>query len=207
MSSSPSGTEPATSKVAKPDSCKPRVNQTTCFAGPPTFRRAMILITLVGRTSDMDDLQNCELSLSFEVHLVGARFCHEVRSVQQALERSRVSPPTFDLFPGHRIARDVSIVYVGDFEFAATGRYQRFDDVVDVGVVHVNADDCIIGLRLRGFLVDANNTTAVESRHAETLRIGDFLQDDLRAAALRAIRINCGQYVALDDVVAKDNTN
>src|SRR5689334_16650096 len=179
MSSSPSGTEPATSKVANPDSCKPRVNQTTCFAGPPTLSRAIILITFVGRTSDMSDLQNCELSLSFEVQLVGARFRHEVRGAQQTLKRSCVSPPTFDLFPGHCLARDVSVVNVGDFEFAATGRFQSLDDLINLGVVHVNADDCVIRLRLLGFLVDANHATAIEPRHAEALRIRDLLQNDL----------------------------
>src|SRR5215208_3253511 len=59
MSSSPSGTLPVTSKVSKPASFNPEVNQTTCFAGPPTFSRAMILMTLELR------IANCELRISF----------------------------------------------------------------------------------------------------------------------------------------------
>src|SRR5438045_3764242 len=55
MSSSPSGTVPATSSDSNSGGCKADVNQTTCLAGPPTFRRAMIRATLVGRTSDMVD--------------------------------------------------------------------------------------------------------------------------------------------------------
>src|ERR1041385_810000 len=55
MSSSTSGTVPVTSRVLKPASCKPEVNQTTCFAGPPTFNRAIMrtifVILLTHKTS------------------------------------------------------------------------------------------------------------------------------------------------------------
>src|SRR5215217_2836441 len=55
MSPSPLGTVPVTSMVLNPSS-NPAVNQTTCFAGPPTFNRAIILITLGLRTSDCEEL-------------------------------------------------------------------------------------------------------------------------------------------------------
>src|ERR1044072_899957 len=204
MSSSPSGTLPATSSELKPASSKPDVNQTTCFAGPPTLRRAMILITFVGRTSDM----SCGIAATtVGLHFVGARFSNEVRGAQQALKRSGVSPPAFDLFPGHRIAGDVSVVDVCDFELAATGRLQSSDDVEDFTIVHVNADDCVLRLRLCGLLVDANDATAIQSRDAETLRIGNFFQDDLGAATLRAIIVNGRENVSLDDVVTQDHTH
>src|SRR6185503_8692198 len=56
MSASPLGTVPVTSMVLKPASRKPAVNQTTCFAGPPTFNRAIILITFGLRIPGCEEL-------------------------------------------------------------------------------------------------------------------------------------------------------
>src|SRR5215216_3060748 len=154
------------------------------------------------------ELRDCvQLPLGFEIHFVCACFSNEVRGAQQALKCSGVSPPAFDLFPRHRVACDVSVVDVCDFELAATGRFQSSNDVVNLSIVHVNADDCVIRLRFRGLLVDANDATSIQSRHAETLRIGDLLQNDLRAATLRTISIDSREYVSLYYVVAENDAN
>jgi hypothetical protein len=39
--------------------------------------------------------------------------------MQQTFKRPRISPPTVEFFPGHLTTLDVSVVYVGDFEFSA----------------------------------------------------------------------------------------
>src|SRR5690349_20245985 len=198
MSSSPSGTVPATSSDSKSGGCNADVNQTTCLAGPPTFRRAMILATLVGRKSGM---------MYSGLNLIGSGFRDEIRSTQQAFERSGIGPPAFELFPRHRIARDVGVVDVGDLELAAAGRLQRANDVVDVFVVHVNSDHRVFRLRLRRFLIDPHNAAAIETRHSKPLRIGDLLQNYLRAAVLSFISINGRADVPLNDVVAKHHAN
>src|SRR5438045_1111333 len=126
--------------------------------------------------------------------------------MQQTLKRSRVSPPAFELFPRHRIPRDVRIVDVGNLEFATTGRLQRANDVVDRLVVQVNANHGVFRLRLRRLLVDVKHAAAVESRNAKSLWIGNLLENDLRAATLRFISSYRRANVSLDDVVAEHDT-
>ena len=127
-----------------------------------------------------------QLPLGFEIHFVGARFSNEVRGAQQALKRSGVSPPAFNLFPRHRIARDVSIVDVCDFEFAATGGFQSPDDVVHLSIVHVNADHSVVRPRLCGLLVDTNNALAVEShRRAKTAQEAGKFDDEVVPVPVR----------------------
>src|SRR6185369_1933513 len=140
MSASPLGTVPVTSMVLKPASRKPAVNQTTCFAGPPTFNRAIILITFGFILLNLRNL--CNLWTRTVLLFVGAGFSHKIRGAQETLKRPRVGPPAFELVPCHRIAFDVSVVDVCDFELAAAGRLKIPNDVVDRLVVHVNADDC-----------------------------------------------------------------
>src|SRR5215207_4146782 len=127
--------------------------------------------------------------------------------MQQTLECSGVSPPSFELFPGHIIARDVSVIDVCDFQFAAPGRFQRTNDVVDVTVVHVNTNHGIIRLWLCGLLIDTNNPFTFEPGHAKTLRIGNFLKHDLGAATLLAITVDSGANVSLDYIVAEYDTD
>src|SRR6185503_8605962 len=49
MSSSPGGTVPAIRRESNCGRDKPLVSQTTCFAGPPTLRRAMTRTIFIAR--------------------------------------------------------------------------------------------------------------------------------------------------------------
>src|ERR1043165_45242 len=60
----------------------------------------------------------------FDIHLVGACFSHQVRRAQQTLKRSGVTPPSFELFPCHRTARDVGIIDVSDLKLATRRRFE-----------------------------------------------------------------------------------
>src|SRR5215213_9929668 len=51
------------------------------------------------------------------------------------------------------------------------------------------------------------DATAVETRNTEALRIGNFLQDDLCAAALAFISFNSTKNISLDNVVAEHDAD
>ena len=71
----------------------------------------------------------------------------------------------------------------------------------------INADHGVFGFRHCGLFLDAHDAAAVELRHAEALRVGDFLQKYLRAAALMAISAHGRAYVALDDIIAEHDAD
>src|SRR6185295_14008814 len=147
-----------------------------------------MITPLISPSLKLSDI--CSYLSRFEIQLVGAGFSDEVRSAQQTLEGSCISPPSLELLPGHRIAGDISIVNVSDFKFSTTRRFQRSNYVVNAVVVHVNADHRILRLGRGGFLVNGNNATAIQFGHAKAFRIGDLLQKDLRAVALLSISID-----------------
>src|SRR5882724_5457643 len=66
MSSSPGGTLPAIRRESNCGADNPLVSQTTCFAGPPTLRRAMTLMIFIacerGHPAQMMSL--CAISVS-----------------------------------------------------------------------------------------------------------------------------------------------
>ena len=81
---------------------------------------------------------------------------------------------------------DVGVVDVGDFEFAAPGRHERLDLVEHSGVVHVEAGDGEIRFGLARLLLDADDPVAGDFGHAEALRVGNFLEQDVGAFGLPA---------------------
>ena len=83
---------------------------------------------------------------------------------------------------------DVSVIDVGDFQFAAVATAPGLDFLENRRIVHVNAGDGVIRLRLLGLLFDADDAIAGELRDAEALRVGDLLQQNLRARPAGAKR-------------------
>jgi len=81
------------------------------------------------------------------------------------------------------------------------------DFVEDGGVIHINAGDRVVGFGVRGLFLDAFDAVAIELGDAETLGVGDFLEKDARAFALRFEGVDGGVDVFLDDVVAEDDAD
>src|SRR5436305_805626 len=104
--------------------------------------------------------------------------------MQETLEGSSVSPPSFQFIPSHLVALDVGVIYVRDFHLIAPGRLERANDVKDFRVVHVDAYDGVIGFGFSRFLFDAQDAIAFKLRHAEALRVWNFLENNFRAAPL-----------------------
>src|SRR5215212_8545656 len=149
----------------------------------------------------------CLLTTLLILRPVGPGLGDEVGGAQERLERAGVRPPAFQLVPGHLAPLDVGVVHVRDFELAAPRRLERLDDAEDVAVVHVDADDRVVRLRLLRLLLDADHAAAVEFGDAEALRVVDLLQEYLGAAALVSVRAHGLADVALDDVVAQDDAD
>src|SRR5215218_414077 len=163
MSSSPGGTTPATRRLSTPLSRKPASSHATCFAGPPTFRRAMMRRTFMSKRPSACGLGRAVGAGGFGgggralVEFVRAGLGGEVRGVEERLEGSGVSPPAVELVPGHVAAAYVLVVHVRYLKLAAPGGLERLDDAEHVGVVHVYAYDGVVGLRVCGLLVDADD--------------------------------------------------
>ena len=56
---------------------------------------------------------------------------------------------------GESAALEVGVVHVGDLELSPAGGRELGDDVPDLLVVHVDADDGVVGGRVGGLLDDA----------------------------------------------------
>src|SRR5712692_609848 len=82
MSSSVGGTTPVRSSDCQPRACSPADNQTTCLAGPPTFRRAMRRNTRMG-ISDILAEPDCHPigRLRAEADVLQTRRSHHLRDL------------------------------------------------------------------------------------------------------------------------------
>src|SRR5207253_9666691 len=148
-----------------------------------------------------------DFDVTFYLRIICSALGHEIRSAQQTFEGPGVGPPAFQLVPGHLISFDVVIVDVRYFQFAAAGGLQSAHDVVNVSVVHINSDDSVVRLGLRWLLFNSQDPRAIKNGHAKTLGIGNFLQEDLGAAALATIRAHCRANVSFNDVVTQYHAN
>src|SRR5215207_7321642 len=154
MSSSPGGTTPATRRLSTPLSRNPASSHATCFAGPPTFRRAMMRRTFMVKRPSACGLRRAVGAGGFGgggggrvlVELVRARLGGELRGVQERLEGSGVSPPAVELVPSHVAAAYVLVVHVRYLKLAAPRGLERLDDAEHVRVVHVDAYDGVVRL-------------------------------------------------------------
>ena len=126
---------------------------------------------------------------------------------KQGIEGAGVGPPAVEMREGHGAFANVGVVDVGDFEFAAAGRHERFDLVEHSGVVHVEAGDGEIRFGLARLLLDTDDAIAGDFGHTEALRVGYFLEQDVGAYGLPAETIGRRQNVPLDDVIAQHHAN
>src|SRR6266545_184425 len=135
-----------------------------------------------------------------QLHFVCARLSHQIRSAQKTLEGSGVCPPPFQLLPRHLTTFDVSVVNVGDFQLAATGRLQCANDVKHFAIVHVDSDHGVFRFWRCGLLFNTQYALAAEFGNAKTFRIGHLLQYDLGPLCLFLIRLDRAGNIALNDV-------
>ena len=88
-----------------------------------------------------------ELSRQNGVHLVRAGFRHQIVGAQQGFKCAGIGPPAVQDFVGELAFLDVEIIHVGDFQFAASGRFQAANLLEDGRVVEINSDHGIIRFR------------------------------------------------------------
>ena len=82
-------------------------------------------------------------------------------------------------------------------------RRQLLDLVEHRGIVHVDARDGVVGLGVSRLFLDADDLSAGYLGHAEPLRVGDLLEQDVGPELLRAEPVGGLADAAFDDVVAQ----
>src|SRR3990167_7295078 len=110
--------------------------------------------------------------------LLSGFFGYQVRSPQERIKSPRVSPLAFDFFKTHFTLSDIGVVYVGDFQLPPRRRLLAADDVENVLVVQVKTSDDEVAFRFFRLLLDFHNAVPFYLRHAEALRVGDFLEEN-----------------------------
>src|SRR4026207_1083334 len=127
MSSSPGGTEPATSTESQSLPRTPAVSQATCLAGPPTLSRAITRTIFISNAdfqlpiADWCSFPGADSQLRISGQSLTARehklanghlaignggfvrpgFRNKIRRALQAFESTGVCPPPIKFFPGH----------------------------------------------------------------------------------------------------------
>jgi hypothetical protein len=119
----------------------------------------------------------------------------------------RVGPPSVQHAEGQVAPPDVDIVDVGDFELAAIAGRERLGDVEHVAVVHVDTDHRKAAGRVGRLLDDLHNSSILEPRNPETLRLINLFEQDLRPRGLVAELVRGRADAKLNDVVAQDDAD
>src|ERR1035441_3525033 len=125
----------------------------------------------------------------------------------ERFESSGICPPAIQVIERHGSLAYVGVVDIGNFEFSAGGRFQRPGLVEDSLVIEVNASNGVVGLRMGGLLFNANDVVAHNLGNAETLRVGNLLEEDFRARLLPVEFVNGGFDGSLNNVVAKNDAD
>src|SRR3990170_2080947 len=128
---------------------------------------------------------------SISGELVDAGFVDERADEAERLVRARVAPPAAHAADIEIATEDVGAVHVGDLELVTLRALEPADDVEDVRAVAVEADDRVMGGRpvvaaveRPRLLNDVCDPPVLAVRdNAETLWVGDLLDEDLRARA------------------------
>ncbi len=132
----------------------------------------------------------------------------ELAGFQQGIVRAGVEPgvAAAHLLDVEVAGLQVDAVQVGDLELAARARFQVARELDDAVVVEVEPGDRVVGLGLRGLLLQADRSAALaELDHAVALGVLDLVGEDRRAAFTRDRALQqVGQMRAEEDVVAQD---
>ena len=104
------------------------------------------------------------------------------------------------------VAREVSLVDVGDLEFTAGRWLYRLGDIDDVLVVEIEARHGKVGLWLGWLFLEAHGLALlVELDDTVALGVADVVGKDRRAVRLRGRALHHdGEVGAVEDVVAQD---
>src|SRR5512146_3271422 len=132
---------------------------------------------------------------------------HQGAGFHPRLERSRVGPAAFADVEHELATLDVGIVHRGDLELPARGTPNRANDIPDLVVVEVEANDREFGLGILWLFFDFEYLPLVHGRNAVSLRLTDFFHDDTRTRLLAVEIIGIRSDRVLEDVVAKHDAN
>src|SRR5919202_129373 len=139
------------------------------------------------------------------VDRMGQLLQHEPICIQHVHLLPGVDPPaTMDVGIDAVLVLDEVLDRIGDFELAAPRRTNMLDRFPDMMVEHVDADQCEVGDELLGFLDQPLDLAlAIQLRHPELARVGDFLEYDLRVPVARAELLDERRDSAFEAVIAE----
>src|SRR6202022_4095535 len=120
-------------------------------------------------------------------------------------KRSGVGPPAVDDVKREIAPLAVRVVDVRDLKLTARARNKTAAQLEDGLVVHVHARHAVVTLRPLGFLLDAHDAAIVQDRHAETLRIRYFLEQQTSTRRLLLEGSDVRRNVFFQDVVTEDH--
>src|ERR1700694_2705704 len=131
-------------------------------------------------------------------------FPDHIAGPPQGLKGTRTGPPAFQDVMGKLAVAEIGVVDVGNFIFFAAGRFELADAAEDRRIVEINSGHSIAGARNFRLFLDPDDFSVFKHRHAETLRIRHFLEQDSRSPLLLLELLRRLPDIALDDVVSKD---
>src|SRR5271170_50758 len=140
-------------------------------------------------------------------HFVGAGFGDQIRGVKERFESPRVGPPTFQGAVAKGSFLQIHVVNVRNLQLVAPARLGVADLFENGGVVEVDTGDGEIRFWRFGLFFNAQDFSIGNLRAAESFRIGDFFQNDVRAFLLLFKGVLGFRDVVFNDVVAKNNAN
>src|SRR6266478_9374726 len=82
-----------------------------------------------------------------------------------------ISPEAMNLVGGHLAALDVGVVYIGDFQLVSRRGLERANDLEDIFIVEINADDRPVALWILRFFDDAEDAVCIHFGHAVCLGV------------------------------------
>ena len=131
----------------------------------------------------------------------------EVRGVKHAVVRTGVEPGIAALedLDVELTSPEIFVVDGGDFELAASGRFDVFRNIHDVVVVEIEAGHGIVRFRPGGLLLDRDRLAlGIELDHAEAFRIADMIPEHRRAdLTVSRIAQELSELGSVEDVVAE----
>jgi len=132
------------------------------------------------------------------------RSSDEVIGAEQGLKCAGIRPPPVQYLVSELAFIDVEAIHIRNLKLTSSRRLQAANLLEYAIVVEINPDDCELGFRLLWLLFNANHAVSPQFRHAETLRVGNFLQQNLCSVALFFELFDSMADVRFDNVVAQD---